>query len=462
MKKVIIISLLFFLLLPPALFSADELAVKLSGRILLQVEENGEAWYVYPEDLKRYFLGRPDDAFKIMREKGIGITNNDLEKIPLSIDSLSGVDTDQDGLSDIFEDAIGSDKNKKDTDDDDYNDKAEIINGYKPNENKKFQINQDFAANNIGNIFLQVEGSGEAWYIDPVSKKRYFLGRPNDAFNVMRSLGLGITNSNLAKINLPIEVLETEEINNLNGSSFVMTSLEERMHDLINIERKNEGQGILSWNDELASVAREHSQSLANENINLSDPNKSCHYPMIHHEGIDFGLHNADRLFNRDIVYFSGNAENIALLPTAYYTLITSSFIPCKEDINKLKEEFDIALAQAEGESAKIFVIKNEIEKREEMMLKETKYTLFTTEKLSEDDIAKEAVNGWMNSPGHRANILNMNYDEAGLGIATFEGYVIATQVFIKRAECGYKDGPCCVKNGCYIPFSCQSGICRE
>src|SRR6056297_1304036 len=31
----------------------------LSGKILLQVEKNGEAWYIKPSDKKRVFLGRP-------------------------------------------------------------------------------------------------------------------------------------------------------------------------------------------------------------------------------------------------------------------------------------------------------------------------------------------------------------------------------------------------------------------
>lgn len=37
------------------------------GKILLQIEQGGEAWYVSPADGKRYFLGRPLDGFKIMR-----------------------------------------------------------------------------------------------------------------------------------------------------------------------------------------------------------------------------------------------------------------------------------------------------------------------------------------------------------------------------------------------------------
>ncbi|MCK5062191.1 hypothetical protein KAR28_06635 [Candidatus Parcubacteria bacterium] len=48
---------------------------------MLDVEQNGEAYYIYPDNLKGYYLNRPDDAFKIMRELGLGITNSDIRKI---------------------------------------------------------------------------------------------------------------------------------------------------------------------------------------------------------------------------------------------------------------------------------------------------------------------------------------------------------------------------------------------
>jgi hypothetical protein len=59
----------------------EKLSEKLSGYIMLQIEGNGEAWYVNPDDFKRYFLGRPEDAFRIMRELGLGIKNSDISKV---------------------------------------------------------------------------------------------------------------------------------------------------------------------------------------------------------------------------------------------------------------------------------------------------------------------------------------------------------------------------------------------
>ena len=45
--------------------------------------------------------------------------------------------------------------------------------------------------------------------------------------------------------------------------------------------------------------------------------------------------------------------------------------------------------------------------------------------------LAAEIVDGWMNSPGHRENILNTRYDRAGIGVAVdAEEAVYATQNF--------------------------------
>jgi len=170
------------------------------GKILLQVEQNGEAWYVNPHTDERYFLGRPDDAFKIMRDLGVGITNQDIKKMPIAEANFIGADIDNDGLADVIEDAIGTNKEKADTDSDGHNDKIEILNNYNPNGSGKLPIDIDFASGQAGKILIQVEQNGEAWYINPDNNKRYFLGKPNDAFSIMRNLGLGITNENLTKI----------------------------------------------------------------------------------------------------------------------------------------------------------------------------------------------------------------------------------------------------------------------
>ncbi len=113
----------------------------LNGYILLQVQERGEAWYVNPQDGNRYFLGRPDDAFRVMRELGLGVSNKD------------------------------------------------------------FANWQGTAPSRLaGRIVLKVEDAGKAYYIHPTTRTLHYLGRPADAFRVMREQGLGITNANLKKI----------------------------------------------------------------------------------------------------------------------------------------------------------------------------------------------------------------------------------------------------------------------
>lgn len=166
---------------------------RLKGKILIKVEDEGRAYYVNPQKETRHYLGRPEDAFSVMREQGVGISTANLEKIEIAKTS-GGADTDGDGLSDMLEDAIGTDKTKIDTDSDGYSDGDELNGGYNPKGDGKIIADNNFTTTHVGKIFLQVEGKGEAWYINPADSKRYFLGRPADAFNVMRNLGLGISN----------------------------------------------------------------------------------------------------------------------------------------------------------------------------------------------------------------------------------------------------------------------------
>ncbi|MCA9387992.1 MAG: hypothetical protein KC653_03005, partial [Candidatus Andersenbacteria bacterium] len=131
---------------------AGSISERLSGRILLQVEQHGEAWYVSPPTQKRYYMGRPADAFRLMRSLGLGITDADLARIPVYNDTSEG-DT-----------------------------------------NLRSRLS--------GRILLQVEQHGEAWYVSPVNQKRYYMGRPADAFQLMRNLGLGISDENLRGISI--------------------------------------------------------------------------------------------------------------------------------------------------------------------------------------------------------------------------------------------------------------------
>jgi hypothetical protein len=225
MKKGLLIAGSSFLLVGLAFGAANAstLNQKIKGKILLQVESKGEAWYVNPASGERNSLGRPSEAFEVMKSAGVGITNANLKKIQVADKNLaSGKDTDGDGLSDTIEISFGTDASSTDSDSDGTDDKTEILAGYDPtSSDTASMIDADFAAEQSGKILLQVESKGEAWYVNPTDNKRYFLGRPADAFNVMRSVGLGISNDNLDKV----------KVHGRNASSTVATSTDMKKGD---------------------------------------------------------------------------------------------------------------------------------------------------------------------------------------------------------------------------------------
>jgi len=116
----------------------------LKGKILLQVQAHGEAWYIYPKNGLRYYMANGEKAYEAMRNFGVGITNSNLAKIKAS---------------------------------------------------------KTLAKKSSGKIFLQVQSHGEAYYID-FSGVAHYLKDGAAAYEIMRSLGLGITNINLNKITI--------------------------------------------------------------------------------------------------------------------------------------------------------------------------------------------------------------------------------------------------------------------
>ncbi len=119
---------------------------------------------------------------------GVGISNDNLLKIPVAEANFSGADNDADGLSDSLEEALGTDKNKRDSDDDGFDDKSEILGNFNPLGDGNLPIDNNFANAQKGKILLQVESSGEAWYVNPDNSKRYFLGKPAEALKLLANL----------------------------------------------------------------------------------------------------------------------------------------------------------------------------------------------------------------------------------------------------------------------------------
>jgi endoglucanase len=161
-----LLAFLCFGMVPQAHAASTDstLLERLKGRILLQVEDHGEAWYVNPADNKRYYLADGEAAYTFMREEGLGISNKDLAKIPSVSNPALALK------------------------------RASVCAKY------------PLASTQKGKILLQVEAHGEAWYVYPETCYRVYLKDGDTAYSVMRSLSLGIKNSDLKGI--PISLVK--------------------------------------------------------------------------------------------------------------------------------------------------------------------------------------------------------------------------------------------------------------
>lgn len=74
-----LLSLFLFASASPA-HAATTLMQRVAGHILLQVEQRGEAWYVDPVSKKRFSLGNADQAYALMRTQGLGIRHAELTR----------------------------------------------------------------------------------------------------------------------------------------------------------------------------------------------------------------------------------------------------------------------------------------------------------------------------------------------------------------------------------------------
>ena len=125
--------------------------------------------------------------YSLIVKLGDGVSNEKLNQIPLGGINIKGEDQDGDGLSDMVEESLPTSQTKADTDDDGYSDKEELLKGFNPVGEGKLQPDPEFVKKHKGDILLQVEGNNEAWYLDS-NGKRYFLGKPAEAFEVMKSV----------------------------------------------------------------------------------------------------------------------------------------------------------------------------------------------------------------------------------------------------------------------------------
>lgn len=216
MKLKITLAFLMLLLVAPFIpVSAETLstAQKLKGRILLQVESRGEAYYVHPVNAERYYMANGDEAYNIMRNLGVGIKNTDLER---------------------------------------------------------FKNNKKEALKHQGKIFLQVESRGEAYYVNH-DGTLYYLKNGSEAYNVMRNLGLGITNKDLSKIkvNQSSEQKKSETAVEKNANNNILEKKEDVKKDTTT-SNEEINKKILSLNNSVFDL-----EQLKNKNISFINERKN-------------------------------------------------------------------------------------------------------------------------------------------------------------------------------------------
>ena len=141
------------------------------------------------------------------------------------------------------------------------------------------------------------------------------------------------------------------------------TALEQRVHDLINQERTAQGLSALDNDPALADVARAHSEDMAAQQY-FAHVNPQGQDPTARGEAAGYSCRKTYGAY-----YTYGIAENLFLnnlySSATYYSN------------------------------------------------RETEYSW-----NSPEEIARTTVSGWMNSSGHRENILTPTYDRQGIGVA--------------------------------------------
>ena len=138
------------------------------------------------------------------------------------------------------------------------------------------------------------------------------------------------------------------------------TTLERRVHDLINAERAKAHARALSWDADLAAIARAHSADMA-----------ARHF---------FSHVNPD-----------GDNPTMRGRRAGY---------ECRKAISSTEDR--VGLAE----------------------------NLYEISGHAPVDIARQSVNGWMKSPGHRQNILEKGYTKTGVGVAESGNTIYITQLF--------------------------------
>lgn len=135
---------------------AADLSDRLKGYFLLSVEDHGKIWYVYPETGARIHVADAPRAWELIKSNMIGITNADLNELPLPGEAPSA---------------------------------------------KGKELKERLS----GRFLLAVESHGEVWYMNPHTGYIHYLGTGEATYDIVKNVALGATLKDINTIS-PVDV----------------------------------------------------------------------------------------------------------------------------------------------------------------------------------------------------------------------------------------------------------------
>ncbi len=214
----------------------------------------------------------------------------------------------------------------------------------------------------------------------------------------------------------------------LSRPTYDLEQLALNIHNLINQKRREAGLGELAPDKTLAKTAVDHGLDQAKDNVELTNPDLLCSYPLIRHEGFSFGFTLKERLDNRNVFYRSA-AENLAIVPLVknlIYEYPRGSPPPQCPFIGEIKPAND-------SKEEKTRAYQETLAKSLEVVRGLQPIKWVNKEWRTIDELAEFAVMGWLNSSGHRKNLLTPAFNFGSVGIVEVNDYVIITHNFVGR-----------------------------
>lgn len=203
-------------------------------------------------------------------------------------------------------------------------------------------------------------------------------------------------------------------------------TLERTINAMINDERKSLGLERLELDETLSGVARRHSEDQTATNRLTTDIQKPCAYPMIRHEGLTAAGFDLGERLDSASVKFRRAAENIVILSTA------KNFVYCASASINCPDPGLQDMPKTGNQQERIAVVRANVARAQAVLAAIPTARWVNRDWYDLETVARRAVAGWMESEGHRVNILNEHYRQTGIGVSEVNEYIIITQVFLE------------------------------